>query len=314
MNSKYKALFKSPLRMVVTSSLVLLALCLACLPALAQLANVQSKATAPTPWSGPRDKSCDLYHSNKYKKPLYDANAINEHLISVLGVDNTPKLFYRWERPVRYYLEVPPEYPQLAKQFEAQVAQVARYTGLDMARHDKPYLEYKDPKRNDKSQWPDGLSTNVMFIITTDVTKTVQDPLVSEMLKGFGVTPEKEISNLERSTSKKTVSRRYGFDPQSLKFVLQINALNGDYSEKPLASKKTSVIPAEIMSWASVLYVGNKKFPSYLADDEINYFSDFDKQFLRVLYGPHVHSGMLLIKAKRLMMEELVDCFNAKGA
>ena len=279
-----------------------------------QAVSATNVATTPEPWSGQRHKSCDVYHSSKYKKPLYDSGAINFYLKQVLGVDNTTKLFYRWERPVRYYLEVPPEAPQLAKEFEAQVAKIAKYTGLDMARHDKPYMEYKDPKLNNKSQWPGGLSTNVIFIITTDVGKTVQDPFVSKLLKGFGVTPEREMAewNYARELKKNSnvsESFRYGHDPDGLKFAFLMTEPKEFIATGRLINFRSS-LPHTVL--ASLTLVFDTK--DRLLKPNSSEISELTQQFLRVLYGPHVQSGMLLIKAKRLMMEELIDCFNTKGA
>ncbi len=285
-----------------------MALGVAGLMAWPQTVSAADVATTPQPWNGQRHKSCDVYHSSKYKKNLYDSAAINDYLIRVLGVDNTPKLFYRWERPVRYYLEVPPEAPQLAKEFEAQLAQIAKYTGLDMARHDKPYMEYKDPKRNDKSQWPGGLSTNVIFHITTDVSKTVQDPFVSELLRGFGVTPERELAGW--SPLVKYRSARYGHDPDGMKFVLMIR--DQIYSVNLSKQKESQKIDLLQAGFLLTTVMQNTQAGVIAATQPA--LSELSQQFLRVLYGPHVHSGMLLIKAKRLMMEELIDCFNTKGA
>jgi hypothetical protein len=275
--------------------------------------------SVPVPWNGTRDKSCEPYHGTKYKTPLYSAEAIDDHLRYVLAVDNTPKLFYRWEGPVRYYLEVPPEYPELAKLFEEQVAQVAKYTGLDIARHDKPYLAYKDDKRNEKSKWPGGLSTNAMVIFTKDFKSTVQTPLVTLIVKSSGRSVSQKIAEWDyarkmRPDERFLANHIYGHELDRLTFLLQI--VEADFSQYgSLQSKQNKLAQASFsgsMYFATQLFGGSK----YLAagpNEDVYDFTDFDKQFLRVLYGKHVHSGMLLIKAKRLMMEELIDCFNAKA-
>jgi hypothetical protein len=287
--------------------------------AFAFIASAQSQTT-PVPWSGTRDKSCEVYHSAKYKTPIYSAEAMNEHLTRILGVDNSPKLFYRWERPVRYYLEVPSDHPELAKVFEEQIAQVAKYTGLDIARHDKPYLKYNDEKRNNRSQWPQGLNTNVMMIVTKDVRQTVQDPLVVSTLGGFGITPQKWLNDWSywESTKKKETYRstvNYSFSPVGLGFVYNIaEPTKSEFAElEKEAAKLRQDIKREAFEFASVLVgLGSKSIPS-IKSNNANDFTDFDKQFLRVLYGQSVKSGMVLLKAKRLMHEELVDCFNAKS-
>lgn len=61
------------------------------LAALSLLIGSQAIAqTPPVPWNGTRDQSCEQYHSTKYKSPIYSAEAINDHLVHVLAVDNTP--------------------------------------------------------------------------------------------------------------------------------------------------------------------------------------------------------------------------------
>jgi hypothetical protein len=283
--------------------------------------------SVPVPWNGTRDKSCEPYHGTKYKTPLYSAEAIDDHLRYVLAVDNTPKLFYRWEGPVRYYLEVPPEYPELAKLFEEQVAQVAKYTGLDIARHDKPYLAYKDDKRNDKSKWPGGLSTNVFTIWTLEMEKTLNNPMVKTLSTSFGGDVEKtkrdwqtmkqqSIQNITAQKTGKSDSlgfERYGFDPDGLKFVFQLFEPREDVKMKLSTSPKTLRRPMLRGAMKLATISTNNAFLPSIFDYDSAQLTDFDKQFLRVLYGKHVHSGMLLIKAKRLMMEELIDCFNAKA-
>jgi hypothetical protein len=281
--------------------------------------SVGMAQSVPTPWNGTRDQSCEQYHSAKYKTPIYSAEAINDHLAYVLAVDNTPKLFYRWEGPVRYYLEVPPEYPELAKLFEEQVAQVAKYTGLDIARHDKPYLAYKDDKRNDKSKWPGGLSTNAMVIFTKDFKATVQTPQVKLIVESSGRSVAQKI--VEWDVAKKLRPGEdflsyhiYGHELDRLTFLLQI--VETDFSQYgSLRSKSNKLAQASFsgsMDFATQLSGGSKYLPAG-PNKDVYALTDFDKQFLRVLYGQHVHSGMLLIKAKRLVMEELIDCFNAKA-
>ncbi|MDR7308261.1 hypothetical protein [Rhodoferax saidenbachensis] len=277
--------------------------------------------SVPTPWNGARDQSCEQYHSAKYKTPLYSAEAINDHLAYVLAVDNTPKLFYRWEGPVRYYLEVPPEYPELAKLFEEQVAQVAKYTGLDIARHDKPYLPYKDDKLNDKSKWPGGLSTNAMVIFTKDFKATVQTPQITLLVESMGGTVKQVLA--EWNYAKKMIPAgdaherlTYSYDPDRLVFMLQVIEPNSNFSNyvglQSRSNKLARASFANAMSFSTKLF-GGSKYLSTILNKDVYALTDFDKQFLRVLYGKHVHSGMLLIKAKRLVMEELIDCFNAKA-
>ncbi|WP_411884564.1 hypothetical protein [Polaromonas sp. YR568] len=275
--------------------------------------------TPPVPWNGTRDPSCAPYHTAKYKTPIYSAEAINDHLVYVLAVENTAKRFYRWEGPVRYYLEVPPEYPELAKLFEAQVAQVAKYTGLDIARHDKPYLPYKSDKLNDKSKWPGGLSTNAMVIFTKDFKTTVQTPLITQIVESLNRTVKRELAewNYAKNVSPDAdfdARLIYSYDPDKLVFMLQI--LEPNFSKhvglEGKANKLARASFAIAVSFATKLYGGSKHLPTILHED-VYALTDFDKQFLRVLYGKHVHSGMPLLKAKRLMLEELVDCFNAKA-
>ena len=276
--------------------------------------------TPPVPWNGTRDPSCAQYHSAKYKTPIYSAEAINDHLVYVLAVENTAKRFYRWEGPVRYYLEVPPEYPELAKLFEEQVAQVAKYTGLDIARHDKPYLPYKSDKLNDKSKWPGGLSTNAMVIFTKDFNTTVQSPQITQIVESMHGTVKQELA--EWNYVKKLIPvddsherLNYSYDPDKLVFMLQIVEPNSNFlNYVGLQSKSNKLARASFanaMSFATKLHGGSKYLPTILNSD-VYTLTEFDKQFLRVLYGKHIRSGMLLIKAKRLMLEELVDCFNAK--
>jgi hypothetical protein len=282
-------------------------------------ASVATAQTPPVPWNGTRHESCQQYHSAKYKTPIYSAEAINSHLTYVLAVDNTPKKFYRWEGPVRYYLEVPPEYPELAKLFEEQVAQVAKYTGLDIARHDKPYLPYKNDKLNDKSTWPGGLSTNAIVVFTKDFKATVQTPLMTIMMKSLGKTANQEIAGRDYAHKLKPgenfyANLTYSYDPDKLVFMLQI--LEPNFLEYARLRSKSNPLAqasfANAVSFSTKLFKGSKVVPTILNKD-VYALTEFDKQFLRVLYGEHVHSGMLLIKAKRLMMEELIDCFNAKA-
>lgn len=276
--------------------------------------------TPPAPWNGTRDQSCEQYHSAKYKSPLYSAEAINSHLVHVLAVDNTRKRFYRWEGPVRYYLEVPAEYPELVKHFEEQVAQVAKYTGLDIARHDKPYLAYQSDKLNDKSKWPGGLSTNAMVIFTKDFETTVGTPVVTQIVEAMKSPVKRELA--EWNYAKKLITAgdfharlTYSYDPDKLVFMLQILEPNSSFANysglKSKPNKLAQASFANAVSFATKLHKGSAFLPTVL-NENVHTLTDFDKQFLRVLYGKHVHSGMVLLKAKRLMMEELVDCFNAK--
>lgn len=290
------------------------------LAALSLLASsIAIAQTPPVPWNGTRHQSCEQYHSAKYKTPLYSADAIDLHLRYTLAVDNTPKKFYRWEGPVRYYLEVPPEYPELAKLFEEQVAQVAKYTGLDIARHDKPYLPYKDDKRNDKSTWPGGVSTNAMVIFTKDFKTTVQTPVITQLVESMNRTVKRELAEWDYMKNMKPEEDfyeglTYSYDPDRLVFMLQI--LESNFSNYAGLKGKSNELArasfANAMSFSTKLNSGSK-YPPTILNKDVYALTDFDKQFLRVLYGKHVHSGMLLIKAKRLMMEELVDCFNAKA-
>jgi hypothetical protein len=287
--------------------------------AFAFIASAQAQTT-PAPWSGTRDKSCEVYHSAKYKTPIYSAEAINKHLIHVLAVDNSPKVFYRWEQPVRYYLEVPPEYPEIAKMFEEQVAQIAQYTGLDIAQHDKFYTKYKDEKikLSDKSMSPDGKHTNALVVFTANYEKTINTPLVSLVMRSLNHPVEQQLAERRYGKSLKPdsnfyVSTTYSYDPDGLKFLFQ--TIEPDFSVyvgNPLKSKKfVKNSFAYAMSMVGKLYTGSKHVPTILQEDTYN-LTDFDKQFLRVLYGKHIHSGMQVLKAKRLMYEELIDCFNVK--
>jgi hypothetical protein len=275
--------------------------------------------TPPAPWNGTRDQSCEQYHSAKYKSSIYSAEAINNHLVHVLAVDNTRKRFYRWEGPVRYYLEVPAEYPELVKLFEEQVAQVAKYTGLDIARHDKPYLAYQSDKLNDKSKWPGGLSTNAMVIFTKDFKTTVQTPLVTQIVESSNSSVKRELAEWDYIKKSKPgeefyAGLTYGYDPDKLVFLLQIlesNFLNY-VGVRGKSNRLAQASFANAVSLSTKLHKGSEYLPTIL-NEKTHALTDFDKQFLRVLYGKHVHSGMVLLKAKRLMMEELVDCFNAKA-
>jgi hypothetical protein len=285
-------------------------------------ASIAIAQTPPVPWSGTRDKSCEVYHSAKYKTPIYSAEAINKHLIHVLAVDNSPKVFYRWEQPVRYYLEVPPEYPEIAKMFEEQVAQIAKYTRLDIARHDKFYTKYKDEKLNDRSKWPEGKPTNALIVFTADYVQTLKTPLVSFWLESFGHTIKQELADRQYIKDlNKNLKRpldfyanlKYSYDPDGLKFVFHVLEPDfRDYGVAPLKSKKfIGTALSNAMRVATILHKDSKHVPSILQEDSYN-LTDFDKQFLRVLYGKHIHSGIQVLKAKRLMYEELIDCFNAK--
>lgn len=290
-------------------------------------ASVQAQFV-PEPWNGTRDKSCEAYHSAKYKTPIYSEKAINDHLISVLAVNNSPKLFYRWEQPVRYYLEVPPGYPELTKLFEEQVAQVAKYTGLDIARHDKPYLAYKPDKLNDKTKWPDGKSTNAVIVWTLEMEKSLRTPLVDSLNTGFGTDIERaqgQWQSLKQRSMKDSDSNapinsgyvgfdQYGFDPDGMKFALLIYEPKHEIKIRLRANPQILQRPMLRVTGTQLVTMSfGAPHVASIIDAQAPQLTDFDKQFLRVLYGKHVHSGMLLIKAKRLMLEELVDCFNAKA-
>ncbi|MEN9842592.1 MAG: hypothetical protein RLZZ612_421 [Pseudomonadota bacterium] len=271
-------------------------------------------------WSGPRHASCESYQKPNLK-PLYEAKVIDEHLEKVLGLDpNKVQIFYRWERPVRYYLEVPAEYPELVKLFEAQVAEVAKYSGLSIARHDKPYIERKDEKLNDRSKWPEGLSTNAVVVWTTDMDNTLDTPLVKKLNEGLSGSTKQaqrdwEQMNKENNGRKSYLGfSNYGFDPDGMKFVF---LLNGQALDKSLKKKLLPRPSMRILLDASVSLVSMSRnagnIPS-VQNTEVDVLTNFDKQFLRVMYGKHVHSGMTLLRAKRLMYQELIDCFNAKPA
>jgi hypothetical protein len=279
--------------------------------------------TAPVPWSGTRDKSCEVYHSAKYKTPIYSAEAINSHLIEVLGVDNTQKLFYRWEQPVRYYLEVPPEYPELIQLFEEQVAQVVKYTGLDIKRHDKPYLKRNDEKLNDRKSWPEGRNTNAVIVWTLDMEKSLRVPLIEKLNSSLGTSPEQALREWQQlkkeDDDNKLVQKgyigflHYGMDPDGMKLVFLHKQPVQELKKTLRVSLKNQTKPMLRIAAKDLITISfsSDKLPSIFGYD-MSLLTDFDKQFLRVLYGKHVNSGMILIKAKRLMFEELVDCFNAK--
>jgi hypothetical protein len=232
-----------------------------------------------------------------------------------LGVDNLPKLFYRWEHPVRYYLEVPSDHSELAKLFEEQMALVAKYTGLDIARHDKPYLKYNDEKRNNRSQWPQGLNTNVVMIVTKDVRQTVHDPMVLDLIAG---TPQKWLEDWESlgkpNTKKSRKQMYYSFAPTGMGLTFSIVQPTQSQFIGHANQQETMpfVMKRSAMEFTSVLVSSGSTSILSIKSNNANDFTDFDKQFLRVLYGSSIKSGMVLLKAKRLMYEELIDCFNAK--
>lgn len=276
-------------------------------------------ATARPSWTGPRHASCELYHKPN-STPLIEAQAIDEHLEKVLGLDpNKVQIFYRWERPVRYYLEVPSEHPELVKLFETQVAEVAKYSGLSIARHDKPYIERKDEKLNDRSKWPEGLSTNAVLIWTSEMKNALDMPLVKKLNEGWGSSTKQAQTDWAQMNEENNGRKaylgfsNYGFDLDGMKFVF---ILNGQALDKKLKKKLLPRPSMRMLLDASVSLVSMSRnagdIPS-VQNTEVDVLTNFDKQFLRVMYGKHVHSGMTLLRAKRLMYQELVDCFNAKS-
>jgi hypothetical protein len=142
------------------------------------------------------------------------------------------------------------------------------------------------------------------------------------LFTGFGVSVERAESDwqgMKKTEPKKTIDsgyvgfEKYGYDPDSMKFVfllyeprdnVKINlSASAKLLQKPMLQAASGLVKASF---------GNGQLDSVFGS-QVTQLTDFDKQFLRILYGKHVHSGMLLIKAKRLMYEELSDCFNAKA-
>ncbi len=253
----------------------------------------------------------------------YDRGTIFTHMSYLFDIPNKERdpVFVRWERPVRYYLQVPPGHPELIKLFEQQVAEVAKYSGLDIARHDRMYLQYKDESLNDRSAWPDGLSTVAAVFLSCNPLATLRNNEVVRILRGFGVDPEQAATSWQRlqEASPYLSEKRYGFQSDGLHFAFFLVDLR-DETGKCVANQSNKFVAIRIFRVAAelVLKLGvNDSIPSifnsYPYRKGLRGLTEFDKQLLRVYYGPSVRSGMGKDEAMFIMNEELVRHFAGKS-
>lgn len=254
----------------------------------------------------------------------YDRGTIFTHMSYLFDIPNKDRdpVFVRWERPVRYYLQVPPGHPELIKLFEQQVAEVAKYSGLDIARHDRMYLQYKDESLNDRSTWPKGLNTVAAVFFTCDPLATLHEDGVERVLRGFGIDPSEAAASWQRlqTASPYLSEKRYGFQADGLHFAFFLVDIRdeggncGGEKSKSLIAMRTFRVAVDL-----VLKLGvNDSIPSILNSQPhrkgLRGLTEFDKQLLRVYYGPKVKSGMGKDEAMFIMNEELVRHFAGKAA
>ena len=177
---------------------------------------------------------------------------------------------------------------------------------------------YKNEKLNERDKWPEGKHSNAAIYITKDFKITLKNRDLISVLLGFGDTPQAQLTSLETIKAKKPTpqypsSINYSAKPDGLDFVfLMLEPTAALFSGSNGNAKIfKGIIKSSAASFGTIITDGSSEHIKTVFTKGSTDFTDFDKQFLRVLYGKHVHSGMVLLKAKRLMLEELVDCFNA---
>jgi len=253
----------------------------------------------------------------------YDRRTLFTHMNYLFDVENLEQdpVFVRWERPVRYHLQVPPGHPELVTLFERQVAQIAQYTGLDIARHDALYPEYQNEALNERHKWPQGLSTNALVILTFDMEKTLQEPGVVTKLGDFGKRwSSKGIEQLRQIKETKqptTMVYSHGLSSDGLRFsLLAFELKKNNINSNHLSS--TTHVEIDLLRIAFDLVTRlrtNDTLPSimnsYAYKKGLRGLTEFDKQLLRAYYSNEVKSGMHKLDAILLMNEALVRHFAA---
>ncbi len=226
---------------------------------------------------------------------------LREHLVQLLDAKN-PKdqVFVRWERPVRYYVQGLEHDPALMKLFEEQVAKIAKYTGLDIARHDDLYLEYRDEARNDRAKWPGGLSTNAAFFFSSDMEASFKDPNVVKVLKAFRADPRAEYLRWKKENDKeeyrgKLLIQKYGFLKKGLGFYFLLRDTSHLKNDNKYSTNIKPRVLQDAYGMATRLY--SSSIVSSLLNvgaykNGIHDLTEFDKAFLKALYSPAVKSGM----------------------
>jgi len=209
------------------------------------------------------------------------------------------KYFVRWETPIRYYLTGFEDHPEYEAFFEQKITEMARLTGLDIARHDAIYHKSFTPI----NQSPDGMQTNATFFFSKDMKATYFDPRVAKILSAWKKTSKgeyetwrerKETYNYDGIYASKT----HGVKKKGYVFFINIEEIATILDKYKDKQKADDFIKFSILRsiYNSVIHVSHANF--LRSTQNINAYgantrelTSFDKLFLEELYSKENKSG-----------------------
>ena len=215
-----------------------------------------------------------------------------DELINVNDTNNS--VFVRWSKPIRYYYEGLDEFPNIQKEFESLIEEVAIITQKKIIKHNQIFW----PIKGGSDYHPDAPGkkyTNVVFIFTRDMEKVFQSSDFKKFHKLAKIDTDKTLSNW-KAKNDDSGDDRMVTDISNKNGLIYYHSINdvreilGD-GNKNLGKQKSYF--RAVIFWMMLANPGlsrsNSLTPSLVNFDgkktDLQIFNQLDTELLKAYYG-----------------------------